>query len=186
MFDGQTLQEKWRSVDLGSGGFVRDLKVVDTDGDGHKEIIAANGTQLVVYDGVTYILKFHGNQSAVAVEVANGNKEILVGREDGKIDVVDGTTFAVKKTVSTSSNSKIDALKAVDLTGDGAPEWLIAHGGILEILQGNTQTLKWTSPKLSTNLGLFNHLPVVDTDGDGLMELIVGDNTGLYHFEQNP
>ncbi|GLI39917.1 VCBS repeat-containing protein [Geobacter hydrogenophilus] len=187
VFDGKTLQEKWRSVDLGTyWGAVRDIKVADIDGDGNQELIAALGNQLVVYDGVTHNLKFLGNQSAVALEVTDGSTEILVGRGDGKIDVIDGVTFAVKKTVPTSSNTQIDALQAVDLTGDGAPEWLITHGGMMEIMEGNTETLKWTSPNLATNLGLFNHLVIRDTDRDGRADVFVGDNAGLYHFEQTP
>lgn len=186
VFDGATLQEKWRSVDLGTNwGYVHDIKIADIDGDGNQEIIAALGSQLLVYDGVTHILKFLGNQSAISLAV-NTDKEILVGREDGKVDVIDGVSFSVKKTVPTASNSPVDALRAVDLTGDGVPEWLVAHSGKLEIMEGDPQTLKWVSPNLAPNLGLFNHLVVRDTDGDGLQELFIGDNVGVYHFEQKP
>lgn len=186
VYDGATLQEKWRSAHLSVPNGVHDIKVADVDGDGHQELIATLGDRLVVYDAITHMVKHLGNQSAISLEVLAGSKEILVGREDGMIDVIDGGTFAVKRTVATTSKSWVVALRAVDLTGDGVPEWLAAHENTLDILDGNTQALTWLGPPRASNLGMASHLVVRDPDGNGRKELFAGDSLGVYHFEQKP
>ena len=189
IFDGATLQEKWRSVDLGNGwGTIYDIKLADLNGDGHTEISASvTGTnRLVVFDGVNHDLKLLLEHPARALAVADvdgdGDPELLAGRTDGKIDVFSGTSFALKKSVPTFGKSSVDALRITDLDGDGAREWLLASGGFLTVLEGAGQGLKWRSQDLSGDLGMYNHLEVKDTDGDGLPEVFVGADLALYQF----
>lgn len=122
---------------------------------------------------------------ARALEVADvdgdGFLEILVGRNDGKIDVYDGVTFTIKKTVSTFGTTPIDALKVVDLDGNGTSEWLITSSGVLSILDG--QGLKWRSSNLGSNLGKNNSIAVKDVDGDGHQDIFIGSDPALYQFE---
>lgn len=72
-------------------------------------------------------------------------------------------------------------MRIVDLDGDGTREWLLASGGYLTALAG--QELKWRSQYLSGNLGLYNHLEVKDSNGDGYPEIFVGADLALYQFE---
>lgn len=189
VFDGDTLQEKWRSVDLGVyWGSVYDIKLADLDKDGHQEIIATlTDNRLIVYDGATHTLKLMIENPARAIAVADvdgdGFLEILVGRSDGKIDVYDGVTFAVKKSVFTFGITSIDALKVVDLDGDGTKEWLIASNGVLSLLDGQGLGLKWRSNNLGSNLGKNNSLAVKDVDGDGRQEIFIGTDPVLYQFK---
>lgn len=189
VFDGDTLQEKWRSVDLGVyWGSAYDIKLADLDKDGHPDIIATlTGSRLIVFDGVTHTLKLMIESPARAIEVADvdgdGFPEILVGCNDGKIDVYDGVTFAIKKTVFTFGTGSIDALKVVDLDGDGTKEWLIASNGVLSILDGQGLGLKWRSNNLGSNLGKSNSLAVKDTDGNGRLDIFIGTDPVLYQFE---
>ena len=187
VFDGATLQEKWRSVDLGSSwGGVYDIKLADLDGNGHQDIIASipDSSRLIVYDGVNHDLKQMIAHPARALAVADvdgdGALELLAGRPDGKIDVFDGTTFTVKNSFSTFGKTPVDALRVVDLDGNGTREWLLASGGFLTALEG--QGLKWRSQDLGGSLGLYNHLEVKDCDGDGKPEIYVGAVASLYQF----
>lgn len=187
VFDGVTLQEKWRSVDLGSSwAGIYDIKLADLDGDGHQDIIASipDISRLVVFDGVTHDLKWMVAHTARALAVTDvdgdGALELLAGRTDGKIDVIAGTTFAVKQTLSTFGKTPVDALRVADLDGDGAREWLLASGGVLTALDG--QGLKWRSQDLGGSLGLYNHLEVKDCNGDGKPEIYVGAVATLYQF----
>lgn len=188
VLDGVTLQEKWRSVDLGNvWGFVYDIKLADVDGDGRVDIVASlAGSRLIVYDGVTHDLKFLASHPARALEVADvdgdGKREILVGRDDGNIDVFDGSTFAARKTVNTFNNAPVDALRVTDLAGDGTAEWLVTGGGFLSVLSGSDQSLRWRSRDLSGDLGRHNHIASRDTDADGRKEVFLGSDLALYHF----
>lgn len=190
VFNGATLQEKWRSVDLNTsyyGSIAYNIKLADLDKDGHLEIIISlpDSNRLIIFDGVTHTLKLMVESPARALEVADvdgdGFLEILVGRNDGKIDVYDGVTFAIKKTVFTFGTTPIDALKVVDLDGNGTKEWVIASNGILSILDG--QGLKWRSAYLGSNLGKNNSIAIKDVDGDGRQDIFIGTDPVLYQFE---
>lgn len=189
VLDGATLAEKWRSVDTGaSWAGIYDVKVADLNGDGTQEIVAScSGTsRLMVYDGVSHDLKMLIQHPARALEVADvdgdGIKELLVGRNDGKVDVFSGATLQFKRAVNTTSTAAVDALQVVDLTGDGSLQWLVSSGGVLIVIDG-TGDLKWKSGDLSTNLGWYNHIGVKDCDGDGKKEVYLGSNLSLYQFK---
>lgn len=187
VFDGATLQEKWRSVDLGNAwGKIYAIKLADLDGDGRQEIIASTTeSRLVIFDGGNHTLKLMIESPARALEVADidgdGGSEVLVGRTDGKIDVFDGSSYILKKTVSTFGTAAVDALRVEDLDGDGSSEWLIASGGVLSVLEA--EQLQWRSGNLGSNLGLGNHLEVKDTDGDGRKEIFIGSDIALFQFK---
>ncbi len=188
VLDGATLLEKWRSTDLGSSwSSVYDIKLADLNKDGNQEIIVSTyGNRLIIYDGVTHDQKLLLDHPARALAVADidddGTLEILAGRNDGKIDVFNGMNFSLKKTVSTYGTTLVDALCLADLDG-GAAEWLVTSNGVLTVLDGIGQGLKWRSKNLSGKLGLFNHLIAKDTDGNGRKEVFVGSDVALYQFE---
>lgn len=187
VFDGTTLQEKWRSVDLGVyWGSVYDIKLADLDKDGHPDIVATMANnRLIVFDGVTHTLKLMIESPARAIEIADvdsdGFPEILVGRNDGTINVYDGVTFTVKKSVFTYGTTQVDALRIADLDGDGNREWLVASSGVLSIL--DAQGLKWRSSYLGNNLGKNNSIAVKDVDGNGYQNIFIGTDPVLYEFE---
>jgi hypothetical protein len=189
VFNGATLEEKWRSVDLGSiWGSVYDIELADLNGDGRMDIAASlSGDRLIVYDAENHDLLLLAERAAHALEVADldgdGAPELLVGRDDGQIDVLDGVTFEVKETVSTYGSAPIDALRVSDLDSDGSGEWLATRGGGLVVLGGEDHGIRWKSHDLSENLGLYNHLAIRDTDGDGRKEVFLGDDLALYQFE---
>ena len=104
-----------------------------------------------------------------------------MGRTDGKVDVYNGVTFALKKTVATGSSSAVDALKVADLDGNGTLKWLIASGGVLYVLEGDK--LYWRSPSLGSNLGRGSNMVVKDTDHDGHPNIFIGTESLLYQFK---
>jgi hypothetical protein len=191
VFDGATLQEKWRSVDLGDyWGAVYDIKLADLDKDGHPEIIASmKDDQLKVFDGVNHILKLSTDSPSRAIDIADvdgdGFSEIIAGRTDGKIDVYNGVTFDIKKTVSTYGITPVDALIVKNLDAQGAWEWIVSSGGFLSILQGPDEGsgLIWRSQNLGTNSGKNNHLSVMDVDGNGHPDIFIGSDTDIFQFE---
>ena len=192
VLDGVSMQEKWRSVDLGvNWKSINDIKIADLDKNGHPDIIASLAdNRLIVFDGVNHNLKLMKESPARAIEVADvdgdGSLEILVGRNDGKIDVYDGVTFAMKRTASTYGNSPIDALLVTDMDNNGTLEWLVAsnnvpYTGVLSILDNHG--LKWRSSNLDPNLGKNNSIAVKDVNGDGRKDIFIGSGSMLYHFK---
>lgn len=191
VLDGSTLQEKWRSVSL--NGNPSSIRVADVDGDGHQDIVAAiAGSQLVVYDGVTHVQKLLIQEPATAVEVADvdgdGVLDILAGRNDGRIDFFDGKTFALKKSTFSFGTDTVQDLKVADLDGDGIAELIVARGGMVVVLNGQNQRLRWSSGDLTGGYGNNSYhlqLALRDTDGGGRPELFVGAGFGLYQFQGN-
>jgi hypothetical protein len=194
VFDGKTLQEKWRSENLEilGGASVYDIKISDLDKDGNPDIVVSMDYRLKVYDGVTHALKFSGDTSSLARALAvtdvdgDGFPEILVGRGDGNIAVYNGVTFNLKKTVSTSGTSSVDALWVGDLDGKGTAEWVIARDdGYLVILKGLSEGNKmiWKSQYLGADLGRHNHITVKDVDGNGHPDIFIGTYSDIYQFE---
>lgn len=188
VFDPDTMQEKWRSVDLGVyWGSVYDIRIADLDKDGHPDIILTmSNNSLIVYDGVTHVQKKLITTPARALEVADvdgdGLLEVLVGRNNASIDVYDGVTFAIKKTVSAYGTTAVDALRIADLKGDGNLEWVVASNGVLSILDAQGG-LKWRSGSLGSNLGRSNSMAVKDVNGNGRQDIFIGSDQVLYQFE---
>jgi hypothetical protein len=194
VYDGSSLLEKWRSGEIyNDGPPIYDIAVADVDDDGHLEIIASasseyfNGGRLAVLDGMTHQQKLLLDYPARAVAVGDidGDRrnEILVGRNDGKIDVLDGRNFSVKKTVLTYNPTPVDALRVVDSTGTGSGDWIVAGGGIMTVLGGHGEVVKWRAKNLSGNLGRYNHIGVKDADHDGRREFVIGSDLCLYDFQ---
>lgn len=192
VLDGATMQENWRSIDLGvNWKSIKDIKVADLDLDGHPDIVASvSDSRLIVFDGVNHNLKLMKDSQGRAIEVADvdgdGFPEILAGRNDGRIDVYDGVSFAIKRTVSTFGKTPVDALLVTDMDNDGTNEWLVAnnnvpYAGALSIL--DNQGLKWRSGNLDTNLGRSNSIAVKDVNGDGRKDIFIGSDSVLYHYK---
>jgi len=183
VLDGTTLQEKWRSSSL--SGALLDIKLADLARDGHQEVIAITDSRLVVFDGANHTQKASIQSPASALEVADidgdGYPEILIGRNDGKIDIYDGISFLLKRTISTFRTYPIQALKAADLDGSGTRKLLVASGGSLTILDG--QSLMWRSSPLGNNLGGNNSIEVMDTDGDGHPNIFIGSDQALFQLK---
>jgi hypothetical protein len=191
VLDGATLQEKWRSVSL--NGNPSSIKIADIDGDGRQEIVAAiSGSQLVVYDGVTHVQKLLIQEPATAVEVADvdgdGVLDILAGRDDGRIDVFDGKTLAFKRSISSFGTDTVQDLKVADLDGDGIAELIVARGGMVVVLNGQNQRLRWSSGDLTGGYGNNSYhlqLALREAAGGGHPALFVGAGIGLYEFQGN-
>jgi hypothetical protein len=192
VFDGEALEEKWRSDDLELNmGTISDLRISNVDMDGNPEIIALQGKRrLIICDGVNHKIDMVYNNDINAIAVADvdddGSVEILCGGDYGMIQVLDGTTYAIKENVFIFDKSDIYSLTVNNLDRSGSPEWIItSSGGLLTILKGSPHghDLIWQSDYLGMSLCYNYPATIKDIDQNGYPDIFVGSNTDLYRFE---
>jgi hypothetical protein len=187
VFNGATMAEEWRSVDLGIyWGEVSDIAVADVDADGQPEIVAAMADgRLHVYDGVTHQLDWLASLTAHSVAIADvnldGAPEIVVGRPAGLVEAYNGQTHALLS----SRNIGGGAIAALRSTGDpGGAVWLLASDGQrLKHFSWAGSAVEWQSPNLGRDLAAYNQLVAQDVEGDGAVEFIAGSHYALFQYD---
>ncbi len=126
-----------------------ELKEADLNGDGKREIIAADGDGKVTvfgYDGSSFqqlwqSISFYGIN---AMDIANCDNdpalEIIFSRNNGIIQAFDGQTKLLQWQIQATGNSTAQ-LAVDDLDGDGEIELLYTAGNSLYFFNGQTQQL---------------------------------------------
>ena len=188
MFDGATLAEKWKSINLPSSswGEVYDIQLADLDGDGHPEIAASvAGDRVYVFDGVTHKMKWLGAVPAYALETADvnhdGKTELLVGKDDGTVEVYDGSNF-VSVAVHIVGAGAIEGLSVADINKDGRSEWLLSESSTFSVYDRPTRSIVSRKSGLGDSVAAYNHINVLDSDGDGGKEIVIGTSGVLVQF----
>lgn len=204
VFDGATAIEEWKSGVLGpyNGWFdVYDIVLADIDNDGNTEIIASlitksyyEGLQVYVYDGFTHQLDWSKTVPAFALEVfdvdSDGEDEILIGEENGIVEVYDGSTFTLEASYKIG-DKRVTGLLVDDIDEDGSYEWLVVYNegefymdyvARLSVFSGGTKELIWQSNILGSRVGNFNNINSRDIDNDGLKEIVLGSYHAIYQF----
>ena len=109
-----------------------------------------------------------------ALEICAGTND-----NDGPVTCVDGLTF--EEEWSGGAYGYTLSLQTAELDGDPAPELLAATSGpAIEAREGESGWLKWRTPVLDVNLDRMNQVLALDTDGDGLDE-VVGRMSDYYY-----
>lgn len=188
VFNGETLEEEWRSDNIGSNlDTINQIKIDDFDKDGNPDIIArVNNHQILVYDGVTRTLTWETSMDANTMDVSDvdcdGYPEIVIGYGNGSIDIYDGVSFSIEGTLFAFTHATINSMTVTDLDGDHLPEFIIAaDDGFMSILEGDVHALMWRSEFLSEGKDII----VQDVDSNGLPDIITSSYSDMYRFEFN-
>lgn len=125
VFDASTGAERWRSINLTQQfGSIPSVAVGDVDGDRYLDIVAVarapypDGGHLYQFTGPSHVQweSSEGEYTTAttfdADSLGDGREEIVAGKLDGTIVVLDGVTHAVLATYSIGSG-EVDALAAV-------------------------------------------------------------------------
>lgn len=157
------------------------LRIGNVDADPNLELVFASvEASVYVIDSVTHVFNNLGNLEATALDLVDRNGdgvlEILVGTEDGRL--VQVSPAGVVTATGVDEPERIDALRAVDVTGEGVPDWVLASDDALQIRDGASGALLWSSGPLlydyyQAQLGAYDSLVVDDIDGDGRVEIFV-------------
>jgi hypothetical protein len=188
VFDGATAALEWKSVGLDTyWGGVYDIELSDVDNDNNIEIIASvAGEKIYVFDGLTHQLDWLASLPAYALDVSDidydGVQEILLGKDNGVVEVYQGTTFSLERSLILGSGV-IYGILVKDLDLNGNMEWLISASNHLTIFRNGTSEELWQSGDLGGSVGYYNQLNVGDIDADSNQEIVLGSAFALYQFE---
>jgi outer membrane protein assembly factor BamB len=177
-----TLEYEWQSVTHSPG--VSDLDVGDVDGDGRMEIVF-HGAQSSVkaYDGQTHLLDWQmpAAQRASGIAVGNadcaGNLEILV-IEDNTLKVYDGLTRVLLHTGANLGPSYDQwDVTLVTMTFSPYPQLIVVGGGKAYVFIHT-----YDCEPVQTITGDVRSLATSDTDGDGHLDLLLGQTLGVMRY----
>jgi uncharacterized repeat protein (TIGR01451 family) len=188
VLDGATGAEEWRTANLGYWTVLTNIEVSDVDRDGHPDIMFGQLGAAQIYDGVTRQRTWQGGSEVLIVSSANVDglpgQELLLGRDDGVLTVLDGTTRQPQRTVKISDDW-LTAFRVADMNRDGVAELFIVSGSYLYVYDTASWTKIWQSEWLSEVVAFKNHLVVRDIDRDGFDEVLLGTNESMIEFQFN-
>jgi hypothetical protein len=193
-----TLAVEWHS-DNSDGPYFTASGDVDHDGQG--EIVVSStgandgygGGTIYVYDAVTHALEWSVSQTnhigetrqlGVAQLDSDPALEIIAGdylfTAYSRLWIYDGSSQALEYDTQDFLTGWPAAFVTAELDQDGIDELVVGlTDGRVKVLHGATATVQWESGSLGMNI---IDLDTGDLDGDGVIELAVLANTGVYIF----
>lgn len=171
-------------TNIGSAG----LSVRDLNADGVQEIVVAASLEGFLGTQYWYVLRRDSNGGYAQIHVSepstttirrlvatdmdgDGKGEILVGYDNGVIDIYSGETFLKLRLLQTAGS--VNALAVADLNGDGIAE-VISSDGQNSYVYDAQGTLQWQT----TGYG-GSDLAVGNVDDDSAQEIVIaGDGHG--------
>jgi hypothetical protein len=169
---------------MGSSIGRNSMHSVDIDNDGFLEIVCSAANNTFGTGNFWYIMRyssetnswekiwtsFIGSKSINTIEVADydgdGIKEILLGYSDGTIDIYNGKTRELKKSLMVSSDG-ITSIVFADADNDSNNELVIATSAKTYILDPFSYITKYTLPKGG------NYVRVGKLDDSGKNEIVL-------------
>ncbi|MFC1925977.1 clostripain-related cysteine peptidase, partial [Chloroflexota bacterium] len=128
------------------------------------------GAKLWTYNTGGYI----DSSPAVGDVDGDGNMEVVIGSDNGKVHVLNGQTGVVEWTYSTGSAVKSSAA-LVDLDADANLEIVIgSNNGYVYCLDGSAGTVQWS---YSTGGAVYSSPAIANLDSDANLEIVVGSDS---------
>lgn len=183
---------------------VRDLELVDVDGDGDLDVIAADeGSSVFFHENTngqgtswtaTAIATLHPPRTFLTIDRGDvdgdGDLDIVAGDTAGAITSIintDGSGGSWDMHTVHDGPKDINAVALGDLDGDGDLD--IAAGGndntLSLYLNTDGQGTAWSGLTVSTTTHPITTLVVSDLDADGFLDVVTGDGSGAIIIHHN-
>jgi len=171
---------------------------VDLDGDGHPELIFAEGSSIGTrfrvfhgYDGSPFwnvTIAFRSGDviaSPALVDVdGDGLLDLIASSTDGAVYAFHGTNGSVIWSTPLGEEISTSAVPTGDIEGDGRIEVVVETlSGVVHVLDAMTGAERWS---LATGPGPLQTLGLADLDGDGGLETVVAHCSGDGLFAIRP
>jgi len=170
----EDLSVTYTSEDLYWNEFKINSRIANINASPEYEIVRLIGNLLQVFGFESHetLLSLSGEFASMDVYDINsdGKTEIILGKYDGIIEILDGTTFQVIDQIKVADYS-VRAIKVVDLGNLPQPEYIFSAYGPLGIYTDNHQLL--LTEGLASSVGDLNGIDTEDKDGDGRQEIFL-------------
>lgn len=139
----------------------------------------SDSREAYVYNAFTPLNGATGVVHAIAAATRDGRDDEI---EYLHVQVPTGESSLLPLTwIGTGSGDGLAA--AFDLTGDGADELLVSQGSTLNVVDGETRDLFLSRASVATS-GRIAGLAIVDTNDDGVEEILAAGPLGIGLFDQ--
>ncbi|MBW3671731.1 MAG: VCBS repeat-containing protein, partial [Acidobacteria bacterium] len=149
---------------------VSGVRVGEVDGDAEMEIIIVNDSSTFVFDSATFALEWRADErGGPRLELADvdgdGVEEIITGGDPAHV-----LSAKLRTTLWSYLGGFGRAMAAGDSDGDGEDEIAFIDDYYVSLFDPDTREVVWTGTDIADALGF------ADLDGDGIEELLMGNN----------
>ncbi len=180
----------------GSSGQTMDVEASDLDGDGDLDIVLANehtpnvilfnnGSGVFTNATAGRLPQFNYDSEDIGLKDLDGDGDIdiVFASEDNQVHelYLNNGAGTFSNNNSLLPNSKANAVLVQDINGDGKPDIFLGNEGQNRLLINNLQNnnfLDQTSTRLPQINDVTQDLKLADVDGDGDLDLMVGNENG--------
>lgn len=182
------LELEWKKGVFGSGIGKSNICLADVDGDGTPEIIVGGSTSTFGGNNFWHVVRYEAGSDSyqdawvsdyypqtisriVAADLdQDGSTEIVLGLNDGSVEIFDASRLELKSSFSTAAGS-ISELAVSDVDRDGQNEIIVTSGSAFYVYNATLYNLEWSNPTSGgTGLAIDN------VDGDAAVEIVASRN----------
>lgn len=163
--------------------YTRDIEPINIDNDTHPELVVVND-YLNVYDDNLNLLWRSTARAYTCVASSDWNhdgvSDIIAGNEYGTVSFISTSNYQVFQSID-FGNEDIDGLYIDDLNDDDTEEIIVSSEGRIFFIDQTGQVIPLI--EVGPSPGIYDSMEFEDVDGDGIKEMIVGNDYAIIIVE---
>jgi hypothetical protein len=182
IINASSLHLDWSSSFIPSE--IGNLKVANIDSDSNVEIVVCGDSSSVyVIDGITHQMSQTQGNNYSSFDISDMNhdgiNDIVAGKQNGEIDIIDGTNLIVMSTIQ-ASTANIEGILIQSIDTDTIPEIVFGSDGRLNFI--NTQGTISSTQQFGSYVGTDNAIKIIDINNDNIKEIFFGSTIGVHQL----